>query len=43
MLKAFLTFILTEGQAIASEVNYAPLPGELDAKALAQLDMFEIG
>lgn len=43
VLKAFLTFILTEGQTIASEVNYAPLPGELDAKALAQLDMFEIG
>jgi phosphate transport system substrate-binding protein len=42
-LKAFITFILTDGQDLAAEVNYAPLPGELDTKALAQLDMFEIG
>jgi phosphate transport system substrate-binding protein len=43
VLKAFLTYILTEGQTIAPEVNFAPLPSELDEKALAQLDMFEIG
>ena len=42
-LKAFLTYILTDGQEIAGEVNYAPLPEELAAKALAQLDAFEIG
>jgi phosphate transport system substrate-binding protein len=43
VLKAYLTFVLTEGQAIAPDVNFAPLPSELDEKALAQLDMFEIG
>jgi phosphate transport system substrate-binding protein len=42
-LKAFLTFILTEGQDLAGEVDYAPLPEDLDTKALAQLDAFEIG
>jgi phosphate transport system substrate-binding protein len=42
-LKAFITFILTEGQDLAGDVNYAPLPEDLDTKALAQLDMFEIG
>lgn len=42
-LKAFLTYILTEGQVLATEVNYAPLPKGLDDQALAQLDSFEIG
>lgn len=42
-LKAFLTFILTDGQDLAADVNYAPLPEELDTMALAQLDLFEIG
>lgn len=42
-LKAFLLYILTDGQELAADVNYAPLPGELDTKAIAQLDMFEIG
>ena len=42
-LKAFLTYILTDGQTLAPEVNYAPLPKDLDDKALAQLDAIEIG
>jgi len=42
-LKAFLMYILTDGQDLAAGVNYAPLPAGLDAKAIAQLDMFEIG
>ena len=42
-LKAFLNYILTDGQDLAADVNYAPLPAGLDAKAIAQLDMFEIG
>ena len=29
-LKAFLTYILTDGQTLAAEVNYAPLPKGLD-------------
>ena len=43
VLKAFLTYVLTEGQTIAPDVNFAPLPGDLDGKALAQLDAFVIG
>ena len=42
-LKAFIDYILTDGQKLAADVNYAPLPAELAAKAIAQLDMFEIG
>jgi len=42
-LKAFLTFVLTDGQELATTVNYAPLPAELAAKALAQLDKFQVG
>jgi phosphate transport system substrate-binding protein len=42
-LKAFIQYILTDGQTLAPEVNYAPLPKDLDDKALAQLDAFEIG
>ena len=42
-LKAFLQYVLTDGQELAKEVNYAPLPAALAAKALAQLDSFEIG
>lgn len=41
--KAFIEFILTEGQTIAPEVNYAPLPSALAEKAIAQLDSLEIG
>ena len=36
-LKAFLNFVLTDGQKIASTVNYAALPADLAAKAIAQI------
>lgn len=36
--KAFLEYILTGGQRLASDVDYAPLPEALVAKARAQLD-----
>lgn len=42
-IKAFIKYILTDGQDIAGDVNYAPLPAELAAKAIAQLDLLEIG
>ena len=42
-LKAFIEYILTDGQQLAAEVNFAPLPAGLDEQALAQLDQFEIG
>jgi phosphate transport system substrate-binding protein len=42
-LKAFINYILTDGQELAPTVNFAPLPTDLDDKAIAQLDAFEIG
>lgn len=42
-LKAYLKFILTDGQQIAPTVNYAPLPSDLANKAIAQLDSLQIG
>lgn len=37
-LKSFLTFLLNDGQDLAPDIDYAPLPDALRAKALAQLD-----
>jgi phosphate transport system substrate-binding protein len=37
-VKGFVRYLLTDGQALAKEVNFAALPDELKAKALAQLD-----
>lgn len=37
-LKAFLTWSLTEGDSLVEELNYAPLPGELETRVLAQIE-----
>jgi phosphate transport system substrate-binding protein len=36
--RAFLRYVLTGGQELAPDIDYAPLPPELAARALAQLD-----
>ncbi|MFM2078066.1 MAG: hypothetical protein RJA49_1956, partial [Actinomycetota bacterium] len=41
-LKAFLNYVLTDGQTLASTVNFAPLPADLATKAIAQLDSFVV-
>jgi phosphate transport system substrate-binding protein len=38
LVKAFVRYILTDGQGIAKDVNYAALPSGLQQKALGQLD-----
>jgi phosphate transport system substrate-binding protein len=38
LVKAFLTYLLTDGQSIAAGVDFAALPDSLQQKALAQLD-----
>lgn len=38
LVKGFVRFLLTEGQALAGEVSFAPLPDSLRDKALTQLD-----
>jgi len=37
LLVAWLTFLLTEGQDLAVDIDFAPLPEELRSRALAQL------
>ncbi|MEZ5320784.1 MAG: phosphate ABC transporter substrate-binding protein PstS [Microthrixaceae bacterium] len=36
-LKGYLTYLLTDGQKLAPKVGYAPLPAELQRKAIEQL------
>ncbi len=40
--KAFLHYLLTDGQKLAPDVDYAPLPASLVTKAMAQLDQIVI-
>jgi phosphate transport system substrate-binding protein len=40
-VKAFLKWLLTDGQQFAESVNFAKLPDELKTKALAQIDKIE--
>jgi phosphate transport system substrate-binding protein len=41
-LKGFLEYILTDGQGLANEANYAKLPESLRSKAVAQLSQIQI-
>ncbi len=42
-VKAYLNFLLTDGQTLAPTVNYAALPTDLAAKAKDQLSKLQIG
>ena len=41
-LKAYLRYLLVDGQKTAKDVDYAPLPADLATKAIAQLDKLQI-
>lgn len=41
LVKAFLNYVLTDGQSQAAGVNFAALPGSLQQKALDQLDKIQ--
>jgi phosphate transport system substrate-binding protein len=41
LVKAFITYLLNDGQAIAKDVHFASLPSALQQKALAQLDKIQ--
>src|SRR5579871_32224 len=41
-LKAYLTFLVKDGQNLLGEIDYAPLPKGLQAKALAQVDKLKL-
>ncbi|MCB0981685.1 MAG: substrate-binding domain-containing protein, partial [Ilumatobacter sp.] len=43
LIKAFLEYVLTDGQDLAGSVSFAPLPAELQQMAIDQLDQLEIG
>ncbi len=40
--KAFINYVLTDGQKTAADIDFAPLPKALADKAIAQLAMIEI-
>ena len=40
--KAFLRYILTDGQKVASTIDYSPLSASLAEKALAQIDKIKV-
>ena len=40
-VKGFLTYLLGEGQELAKDVDFAPLPAALKDKALAQVDKIQ--
>ena len=42
-LKGWINYLLTDGQALAADVDFAQLPASLQEKAVAQLDEIKIG
>jgi phosphate transport system substrate-binding protein len=43
LLKAYLNYLLTDGQALLPDLDYAPLSKTIQDKAIAQLDQLQIG
>jgi ABC-type phosphate transport system substrate-binding protein len=41
-LKDFLTFVYSDGEGLAKDAGYAPLPASLISKAQAQLSKLQI-
>ncbi|MGC5033441.1 phosphate ABC transporter substrate-binding protein PstS [Micromonospora sp. DT229] len=41
LVKGFLTYLLNDGQELAKEIDFAPLPASLKEKALAQVDKIQ--
>jgi len=42
-IKGWINFVLTDGQALAADVDFAKLPDSLQQKAVAQLSQLQIG
>jgi phosphate transport system substrate-binding protein len=43
LLKAYLAYLLGDGQKLLSDLDYAPLPASLQQKAVAQLAKIQVG
>lgn len=41
-VKGWLTYLLTDGQAQAASVDFAKLPGSMQAKAVAQISKIQV-
>jgi phosphate transport system substrate-binding protein len=41
-IKTYFKFLLTDGQALLPEINFAPIPRSLQEKALAQLEKVQV-
>jgi hypothetical protein len=41
-VKAYLQYLLTDGQAMLPELDFAALPKDLAGKAIAQLDKIQL-
>jgi len=41
--KAFISYLLTDGQSLLTDLDYAPLSKNIQDKAIAQLDQIQIG
>jgi phosphate transport system substrate-binding protein len=42
-IQGWLTYLLTDAQDLAADVDFAKLPDELREKALAQIDQIKVG
>ena len=41
-LKAYFKYMVTDGQALVKDIDFAPLPKSLHDKAIAQLDKIQV-
>ena len=41
-MKRFIKYLVTDGQALLPEIDFAPLPQSLRDKAVAQLDKIQV-
>ena len=42
-MKAYLNYLISDGQKLLPDLDYAPLPQSLQQQAIAQLDQIKIG
>jgi phosphate transport system substrate-binding protein len=43
LLKAYLNYLLTDGQKTLADLDFAPLPKSIQDKAIAQLAQLQVG
>jgi phosphate transport system substrate-binding protein len=43
LVKAYVSYMVGDGQKLLGDLDYAPLPESLQKQAVAQLDMIKVG